>query len=234
VIEPERRYPGSGEMKNLKLPSVTFKVYFVNKSPLWLIRKKDNLEAKWNGNQFGNKLLMKIMKTCNLVFPNNMVDAGITVRMSKYSARVGNLGFTYPSRPMNIMLYAKKSDSNRTLVSTLCHELIHSLVWSKSADSRRKSVSYFADIFADELVTTMLEELIIKGSFQRIDFEWALDYACQETVATLKNLKRSNDYDEVLSESRKFFRESRKIMRTGGSDAIKERERLLQCIKAIY
>ena len=98
-------------------------------------------------------------------------------------------------------------------------------------DERRKAISLLADFFADELLTTMLEELIIKGRMDSIDFEWALDYAREETYLRLKNLKRTKQYKKLLDELRVYLREYKKAIRKG-KDALQERERILKDISS--
>jgi hypothetical protein len=216
-------------MKDVAIPEVAFRVYPRKKAPEWLIRKKVLIEKKWNYGKDGKKLLQTIVKRCNLSFPSRIVNDGIQVAISRYSSRKhgDSLGATSPTEPSRISLYVKKRDTYRKLKSTLCHEMLHSLMWSKYYyDNRRRPVSFFADVFADELITTMFEEAIVKGKFGKIDFEWALDYACSETYMRLRSLKRTKDYEELLGTLKDFFRECRKSIRQG-SDVLKERERAL-------
>jgi hypothetical protein len=217
-------------MKEAALPRVSFGVSSPNKAPKWLIHKKTLFEEKWNRRNDGARLLRKVVKTCNLSFPRRIVDSGIKVTIIKHSTRAhgDSLGATSPTEPNRISMYVRKRDTYLNLKSTLCHEIIHSLMWSKYYyDNRRKPVSFFADVFADELVTTLLEEKIVKGKPKRIDFEWALDNACVETSARLKNLKRTRDYEELLDTLGDFFRQLQKSIRRG-SDILKERERALR------
>lgn len=216
-------------MKDVAIPEVAFRVYPRKDAPKWLIGKKKLIERRWIDSKDGKKLLQKIAKECNLGFPNRIISDGIQVTISRYSSRKhgDSLGATSPTEPNKISLYVKKGDTYINVRSTLCHEMLHSLMWSKYYyDNRRKPVSFFADVFADELITTMFEKAIIRGRLKRDDFEWALDNACSETYARLKNLKRTNDYEELLGTLRAFFRECRKSIRRG-SDVLKERERAL-------
>lgn len=216
-------------MTEATLPEVSFRVHSRNKAPKWLMKKKTLIMKKWSYRKDGKKLLQKIMKACNLSFPSQIVDSGIQVTLSKYSIRIcgDSLGATSATEPSKISIYVKKRDTYSKLKSTLCHEIIHSLMWSRYYyDNRRKPASFFADVFADELVTTLLEEEIMKGKPERIDFEWALDNACSETSARLRNLKRTEDYEELLDALKDFFRQCRKSIKKG-SDILKERERSL-------
>lgn len=186
------------------------------------------LEKKWNHKKYGNKLLNKIIKRCNLPFGKPILDNGLTITIFRYKRKSHGelLGLLDIDNPSRISIYSRKKSSLKKLISTLCHELIHSLIWSNSFDKRRRSVSFFADIFADELIATLFEEAIMKRNIRKIDFRGALDYACKETALTLKNLKRKNDYTEVLKEVKRFLSKSKKAIRNG-SDALKERDRVL-------
>ena len=215
-------------------PEIFFKVFRRDTTPDWLIKKKGYLERKWNDNEDGKKLIEKIMRACNLHFPKRVFDEGIGVVVKKYSRKkYGSiLGSILPTRPTRIQLFVKKKDRYPNLKSTLCHELIHSLMWTNYYfDERRKAVSLFADLFADELLATVLEELLIKGKMSKIDFEWVFDYAREETIFRLKNLKRMKGYKELVHELKAYLREYRRAIRRG-KDALHERERILQYISS--
>lgn len=221
-------------MKTNGTPEICFKVYRRGNPPDWLIAKRNYLEGKWNENQDGKKLIEKIMKTCNLSFPGEILDDGIDVVLEKYSRKKhGNiLGSVFPTSPTRIHLFLKKEHSYSDFKSTLCHELIHSLMWARYyLDGRRRIASLFADIFADELITTILEEFIIKGRMSEIDFASALDYAREEAYVRLKNLKRMEGYDRLLGELKIYFKEYRRAIREG-KDVLQERERMLQFISS--
>ena len=195
-----------------EVPEITFQVYPRNSCPDWLMRKKERLETKWNNNCYGKRLVAKVIKTCNLTFPNRVNKQGITVTFYRHSSKKHgeSVGFLFPTEPSRISLCVKKKATCKALLSDLCHELIHCLLWSRYYfDNRRKRVSFFADAVADELIITLLEETIMKGSFRKIDFKWALDYARDQTYLTLRNLKKSKgDYDKVVKELKVFYREA--------------------------
>lgn len=217
-------------MRNRQIPELTFKIAPRDKDLEWLLTKKDRLQQTWRQNRFGEKRLRKIMQACNLVYPSNIIEAGISIIISKYSKRRhgDSAGAISTTQPTVISLYVEKRDTQRTILSVLCHELIHSLMWSRYYfDNRRRPISFFADIFADELITTLLEESTVKSRLENIDFKWALDYACRETYERMRNLKRTKDYPKVISELKTFFADSQRSIRQG-SDALKERERVLR------
>lgn len=214
------------------IPEISFSVYRKRRSPDWLLRKRLYLEKKWNGKNDGLRLVRKILKTCRLSFPNHVLKKGVNVVLHKYVRKKHGalLGSVTPRRPSRIDLYVRKHHRYSNLKATLCHELIHVLMWSCTRyDYRRVAVSLFADIFADELLVTMLEELIMKGKFSEVDFEWALDYARSETYTRLKNLKRERDYETIIKELKTFLKDYRKAIRQG-SNALKERQRALRDI----
>ena len=216
------------------IPKISFKVYRHQSAPDWLIKKGCTLEMKWNHKKDGEKLIKKIMRTCNLTFPQYVLDDGIDVVLKKYSRKKhGNIvGSILPTKPTRIQIFVKKKDRYPTLKSTLCHELIHSLMWAKYyGDKRRRAISLFGDLFADELLTTMLEELIMKRKMNDVDFEYAFDYAREETYIQLKNLKRTKRYNELLEELKAYLKEYKKAIREG-KDALKERKRILQDISS--
>lgn len=214
------------------LPEVSFKVYHRDEVYGWLIKKKDYIKERWNRNRDGIKLMKKIKKTCRLDFPVKILNTGLSVVIRNYSRKKhgGLLGSVSPRSPRLITLFVKKKDKYTNLKSTLCHELIHSLMWSNTLyDQRRTAVSLFADIFADELLTTLLEQLILKGEFSKVDFEWALDYARKETSTRLRNLKREKDYKKIIDELEIYLKDYKRAIRQG-SNALKERQRALRDI----
>lgn len=216
------------------IPKISFGVFRKRSAPDWLIRKRLYLEKKWKDDNDGPKLIRKILRVCRLDFPNHILKKGINVVLYKYVRKRygGLLGSVSPRHPSRISLYVKKKDRYSDLKSTLCHELLHALMWSCIRyDYRRAAVSLFADIFADELLVTMLEELIIKGKLREVDFESALDYARRETISRLKNLKRERDYETIIEELKTFLKDYRKAIRQG-SNALKERQRALRDISS--
>jgi hypothetical protein len=100
-------------MKHYEIPDVTFRVSPRNRSPEWLVKKKDRLEGKWNRDRYGRRFIGKIIKTCNLSFPSRVVNDGIEVVISKYSSKKhGDLvGSVSPTEPMSISLFARRKDT---------------------------------------------------------------------------------------------------------------------------
>jgi len=213
-------------------PKISFSVYRKRSAPDWLTRKRLRLEKKWKANNDGQKLVRKILRTCRLDFPNPVLKNGVNVVLYKYvRKRHGDLlGSVSPRRPRRISLYVEEKDRYSKLKTTLCHELLHVLMWSCTRyDYRRVAVSLFADVFANELLVTILEELIMKGEFGKVDFQSALNYARSETIARLKNLRRERDYETIIGELKIFLKDYRKAIREG-SNVLKERQRALRDI----
>jgi len=133
--------------------------------------------------------------------------------------------------PNKITLYVKKRTRYLDLKLTLCHELIHSLCWCNTTyDKRRTATSFFADVFADELLATMLEHYIVKRKLTKEDYEWALDYARSETCEKLKNLKKSACYKDFIDELYVFFSDYKKDIKKGKTNVLLERQRMLRDI----
>jgi hypothetical protein len=219
-------------IKVTEIPSIIFKAHRRENSD-WLLERRDRFEKRWNKNCDGEKLIKRIMRICNLPFPKDITS--LTVNMKKYVHK--NCKGTYGciddvDVPNRITLYVRKKDRYVDLKKTLCHEIIHSLFWSNTKhDERRIGTSFFADIFADELLTTMLEAYIIKGKLTYRDYEWALNYAREDTCAKLENLKRKSDYHHILNELKGYFIIFNKNIKNG-SNALVERQRALKDISA--
>ena len=208
------------------LPSVTF---LVKSESLWLSKKRDFLEKKWQTNNDGLALMKRLTASCKLSFPKKVES--IEVTLEPYYRCGGLLGFTSMDSPSRITLYVKKRTRYLDLKLTLCHELIHSLCWCNTTyDGRRTATSFFADVFADELLTTMLEHHIVKRKLSKEDYEWALDYARSVTCEKLKNLKKSKNYEDFIDELNVFFTDYKKDIKNGKTNILLERQRMLRDI----
>jgi len=215
-----------------KIPSILFTTNR-RESNDWLLEKRNKFEKRWNKNGDGKKLIKRIMRVCNLPFPKDIIT--LTVNMKRYVHKKckGTYGCIEDVNvPDRITLYIRKKDRYLDLRKTLCHEIVHSLFWSNTKhDERRTVTSFFADIFADELLTTLLEAYVIKGKLTYGDYEWALDYAKKDTCTKLENLKRKSDYRHILNELKEYFITFNKNIKNG-SNALVERQRVLEDISA--
>ena len=212
-----------------RLPKLEFGIHDPKHRHLWLARKRDYVARKWE--RGGWHLLERIVKVCGLRFPGAVRSSGIEVVLGARSERRqgGSCGWMFPDSPAQIYLFIRRRDSYKSMESALCHELIHSLMWScKFHDQRRRTTTLFEDFFADELLTTLLEELTIKGSSGKVDVEWALDYARGEAYRRLRDLKRYRaSYSRLKTSLMDELALYRRHVRTGRSDALKERRRIV-------
>ncbi|MEM3040856.1 MAG: hypothetical protein QXG97_02360 [Nitrososphaerota archaeon] len=211
-----------------RLPKIEFHVHDPKNKYPWLSKKRDYLALRWE--KEGQRLLNRIVNICGLRFPNEIRSSGIKVILQAYSEgrRDDSCGFMFPNSPARIYLYIKRGDSYNTIKPALCHEIIHCLVWScELYDKRRKEPTLFEDFFADELITTLLEELVIKGTPKKVDVEWALDYARREAYQRLRDLKRHKEaYERLRNILLKEITCYQKQLREG-IDAITERRKIV-------
>jgi hypothetical protein len=215
-----------------KIPSVSFKADRRENSD-WLLKKRVSFEKKWTKNSDGKRLIKRIMRVCNLPFPKDITTLRVNMKRYVHKKCKGTYGCVEDvDAPDRITLYVRERDRYLDLKKTLCHEIVHSLFWSNTKhDERRTMTSFFADIFADELLTTMLAAYVIKGKLTGRDYEWALDYARKDTCAKLESLKRKSDYQHILGELKEYFRTFRKSIKNG-SNALIERQRVLKDMSA--
>ena len=170
--------------------------------------------------------MRRITAACKLSFPKKV--SSIEVALQPFYRSGGFLGFTSMEDPTKIILYLKPRQTYSALKSTLCHELIHSLCWSNIRfDRRRTATSYFADMFADETLTYMLEAYVVKRKMTKQDYQRALDKARAEACTTLRNLKKSSDYDHFVDELQRFFSDYKREVKNG-SNILRQRQRMLK------
>lgn len=214
------------------LPRLEFAIHEPSRRYLWLGKKRDYVARKWE--KGGWHLLERIIKVCGLRFPAAVRNSGIEVVLDVRSERRqgGSSGWMFPDSPSRIYLFVRRRDSYKSVESALCHELIHCLMWScKYHDQRRSTTTLFEDFFADELVTTLLEELTIKGAVEKVDVEWGLDYARGEAYRRLRDLKRYRaSYTRLKTLLKEELALYRRHVRAGRSDALKERRRIVAAL----
>jgi len=110
------------------------------------------------------------------------------------------LGEMDPSKPYDITLYLESD--NRKNLSTMAHELVHSIVWSNyQEDLRWREIRLFEDIFADELLAELISQKVcIKlniGRRRYINYPWAIHYGFITTfqrVADIIGLDLPEDF----------------------------------------
>jgi len=217
------------EMKNY--PNLVFRLgrrVVSDRDHAWLLQKKDYFLRMWERD--GRKLLKQIEKVCGVGFPRRIVDEGMEVYLFKRRKDDGNyLGDMIETSPRRINIYLARKSTWRSVRAVIVHELVHCLMWQAYYyDLKRREVSLFEDYFADELLTSLVEHIVLGRSLSRIDYHGALNYAISEVRQRIIRLrKRKKEYRKMVKSLREFMREYQRRVRRGESDILKERRRLL-------
>lgn len=188
----------------------------------WLKHKKQQFSDKWD--EEGRRLLKNIQRKCRLNFPNKAVEKGIEVYLYKRQRDDGDyLGYMEPTRPLKVRIYLRRNSTWRTVKSTLIHELIHAIMWQNYYfDYRRRNPTLFEDYFADELITCIVEQIVMGNKLSRERCREALNYAISETRFRFKH-EGLRKLTKALVEFAEAYR--RRVKR---SDILNERKRLLK------
>lgn len=199
-----------------------------NYSRAWLIRKRDYFSRMLKRD--GPKLLKRIEKVCGISFPRRVVEEGIEVYLYKRRKEDGDyLGNMIETDPRRINLYLSRNSTWRSVKSVIVHELIHCLMWQAYYyDFRRREVTLFEDYFADEFLTSLIEQVVLGRKLSRIECGEALDYAISETRQRINGLrKRKKQYRRMINSLKDFLKGYQRRVRSKSSDILKERRRLL-------
>jgi len=178
----------------------------------------------------GQKILRRMEKVCGTSFPRRGVEEGLEVylyrRRREDADRLADMDETDPKR---INLYLSRDSTWRSVKSTIVHELIHCLMWQAYYyDRRRSEVKLFEDYFADELLTSLIEQVVLGRRLDRIDYDEALNYAMSQTKQRILGLrKRKEHYRKMMDSLKEFLKDYRRKVRSEGSDFLRERRRLL-------
>jgi len=194
----------------------------------WLVQKKDYFSRMWERDS--RRLLNQTERVCGVGFPRKIVDEGIEVYLYKRRRDDGDyLGDMIETNPKRINLYLARKSTWRSVRAVIVHELIHCLMWQAYYyDLKRREVSLFEDYFADELLTSLVEHVVLGRSLSRIDYNGALDYAISEVRQRVIGLrKRKKEHRKMVKSLREFMKEYQRRVRHGESDILKERRRLL-------
>ena len=98
-------------------------------------------------------------------------------------------------------------------------------MWQKSYfDLRTGKATFFADVFADELVTSVVECLVLGRKPGYGTCNQAVDYALEETLARLSVTDRREKLVKALMV---FFEDYRLRIKRKESNILKEREKVL-------
>jgi len=207
------------------LPVITFKISRKHIPPAtrdWLMKKRDYLSKTWV--KKGPSMLRRIQRQCGLNFPARTISEGMTVYLHKRQ-NSDSLGGMEETKPLECEIYIRKSDTWRDIKPTLVHELIHCLMWQKSYfDLRTGKATFFADVFADELVTSVVECLVLGRKPGYGTCNQAVDYALEETLARLSVTDRREKLVKALVV---FFEDYRLRIKRKESNILKEREKVL-------
>jgi hypothetical protein len=212
-----------------KYPNITFTVSsrrVPTTTKAWLTQRKEYLSKIWA--KKGKQLLRSIEKNCGASFPNKAKKEGITVRLHK-RRNDDPLGDMSETEPLTLNVYLLKNDTWRAMKGTIVHELIHCLMWQKYYfDERTSAPTLFADIFADELITSVVEVLVTHKKIGKGTCKHALTYAAEDAA------RRLTDYEcesSAIGSLIWFFEEYRKRI-SQGSTILKERQDILKYIPA--
>jgi len=199
-----------------------------NSSRDWLVRKKEYFSKMWKRD--GRRLLKQIEQVCGISFPRKGVKEGIEVYLYKRRKEDGDyLGDIDETDPKRVNVYLSSESNWGSVKSVIVHELIHCLMWQAYYyDLKRRKVTLFEDYFADELLTSLIEQLVLGRKLNRIRYDDALGYAIDETRKRIIGLKRrKKQYRKMVKSLRDFLRDYRKRVRGKESDILKERRKLL-------
>lgn len=216
-------------MKNY--PDIVFRLgrrKVSNTSRAWLIRKRNYFSRMWERD--GPKLLKRTEKVCRIGFPRKIIEEGMEVYLYKWKKEDGDcLGDMVETNPKRINLYLSRNSNWRSVKSVIIHELIHCLMWQAYYyDLRRREVTLFEDYFADELLTSLVEQVVLGRKLNRIKYGEALEYAISETRQRIIGLrKRKKQYQKMIKSLKEFVKDYQRRVRSKKSDVLKERRRLL-------
>ena len=135
------------------------------------------------------------------------------------------------TKPLGCNLYLKKQDSWGTIKRTLVHELIHCIMWQKFYfDLRSGKPTFFADIFADELMTSTVECMVVGLKPGQKICRDALDYAINDAA---NRLRRTDNRNKLVKALIPFFDEYRNKLKHKKSNILLERENILNRLPSL-
>jgi hypothetical protein len=194
----------------------------------WLVEKTLYLEGVWQ--EKGPKIMREIEKQCGFGFPAKTISKGIVVHVHK-RGKDENPGDMEETKPFQFNLYVAKSETWRDVKGVMVHELLHCLMWQKFYfDYRVGKPTFFADIFADELVTSVVECMVLGRKPGKKTCGKAVDYALEEAIDRLSRTDRREKLVEALVG---FFAEYPFRIRRKGSNVLKEREKVMNCLPSL-
>ena len=193
----------------------------------WLAKKRDYLSKIWT--KKGPAILRSIQRQCGLSFPAKAKE-GMIVYLHK-RRKDDCLGDMEETKPLECNIYLRKSDTWGDIKPTLIHELIHCLMWQKFYfDLRMGTPTLFADVFADELMVSVVSSLVMGRKPGRGTCSDAIDYALEEAV---DRLSQTDSRDILVGALMEFFKEYQTKMKRKESNILKEREKVLSKLPSL-
>lgn len=210
-----------------RYPEVIFKVgrrRVSNTTLKWLKQKKRTYEKMWK--RHGVLILRSIEKTCGINFPKVVRNEGITVWLQKWRREDGDyVGEMIETEPRKFTIYLKKKSTWKATKDIMVHEMIHCLTWQVYYhDQRRSETKLFEDYFADELLTSLVEKLVLGKKLTRNQCVEALDYAMDEMKL---RIGRKNHHKKLVDSVMDFMKEYQRKIRRKRSNILRERHLLI-------
>lgn len=166
-------------------------------------------------------------RLCGFSYPSQVKQVTVLLHRRRRGDARGDMVETQPD---TVNLYLRKSDTWASIKDALIHELVHSMMWARYYyGPRRREASFFEDFFSDELLTSLLEQMILK---KEVNAKEALDYALSYVTERLKHLRKQKDYGILLESWREYAETYLKRIRRGESNALLERRRILESLKS--
>jgi hypothetical protein len=194
----------------------------------WLEEKQKYLSRTWT--KKGYPILRGVERNCGFGFPARTISEGMTVYLHR-RGKNDSLGDMEETKPLLFNIYLRKSDTWGNIKPTLIHELIHCLMWQKFYfDFRTRTPTLFADIFADELLASVVECLVLGRKPGPRTCKDAIEYALDEAI---DRLSKTDKRQKLAAALVKFTREYKRKIKHRESNIIKEREEVLKKLPSL-
>jgi len=194
----------------------------------WLAKKREYLSDMWTYE--GSEIMGKIVEQCGFAFPAKTVAEGMVVYLNERK-KGETLGDMYGTKPLECKLYVRRRDIWSNVEAPLVHELIHCLTWQKFYfDQRWIRPSFFADVFADELMTSVVECLVLGRRADYRTCNRAISYALDEAAV---RISKTGQCEQLVKALMAFFEEYRVKMKNKESNILKEREQVLRALPSL-
>jgi len=191
----------------------------------WLKQKKRSFEKMWR--RYGSDILQRVESACGIGFPTFVREEGIEIWLQRWRREDGGyVGDMIETEPRKFTIYLRKNDSWKSVKDVIVHELIHCLMWQVYYyDLRRREVTLFEDYFADELLASLVEKIVLGTSLTRRQCAEALDYAMSKMRL---RLGRKNHHKKLIHSIMEFMKIYQRRIRKKRSDILRERMRVIK------